>query len=90
MNKSRLNKEELNRLYNTPENRPLKYTALGVITVVIIILLYLIFRIDEISLRTMLLLRACAGAGALIFVVLVGVLTYRVNKQYIKNRNGRK
>ena len=79
-------RDELNRLYNLPENRRLKYGALAVIAVVIILLLTMTIWIENISTKVMLIMRGCAGLGALIFVVLVGILTYRVNKQHITNR----
>lgn len=77
---------EKDRLYKTPENRRLKYAALAVIAIAIMLLLSMAIWIEEISTRTMLLMRGCAGLCAIIFGVLVGILTYRVNKQYINNR----
>ena len=31
-------------------------------------------------------MRGCAGLMAILFVVLVGILSYRVNKQHVNNR----
>lgn len=79
-------REDINRLYNAPENRRLKYAAMAVIGVVIILLLSMVVWFDDISPKAMLIMRGCAGLGAIIFVVLVGILTYRVNKQHISGR----
>ncbi len=80
-------RDERNRrmqeLYNAPANRCLKRVALLVIAVVIVLLLSMVFLLDHISPRMLLLMRGCSGLGALVFVVLVGVLVYRVNKAYI-------
>lgn len=79
-------REEMNRLYNAPENRRLKYAAMAVVGVVVILLLSMVILFDDISPETMLIMRGCAGLWAIIFVVLVGLLTYRVDKQHITGR----
>lgn len=81
--------EETRNLYNAPENRRLKYCAIAIITFVIILLLSMTIWIDEISSNALLIMRGCAGLGATLFVVIVGILAYRVNKQYISNRKKR-
>lgn len=78
--------DEMNRLYNTPENRRLKHIALAVIAIAIILLLSITIWIEDIPSTAMLIMRGCAGLCAIIFVVLVGVLSYRVNKQHLLNR----
>lgn len=78
---------ELNRLYNAPTNKRLKYSALGVIAITIALLISMIIWMDDLSVKSILIMRGCAGFGAIIFVVLVGVLTYRVNSQHIENKN---
>lgn len=67
-------------------HRILKYAALTAIAVSIILILSMIIWIDELSPKAMLIMRGCAGLGAVIFVVLVGTLTYRVNKHHIADR----
>ena len=42
--------------------------------------------VDKIPSNFMLRMRGCAGLGATLFVVIVGILFYRVNKQNISNR----
>lgn len=79
-------REELKNLYNAPENRRLKYCAMAIISLVIVLMLSMIIWIDEISPKAMLIMRGCAGLGAVLFVVIVGILSYRVNKQYISKR----
>ena len=42
--------------------------------------------VDKIPSNFILIMRGCAGLGATLFVVIVGILSYRVNKQHISNR----
>lgn len=83
-------RRELKKLYNTPENLRLKYIALGVISVGIILMLVMIFRIDYISRQAMLFMQGFAGLCAIAFVVLVGILVYRVNNSYIQQQSNPK
>lgn len=80
---------ELNRLYNASTNKRLKYSAIVVIAVAIALMLSMIIWMDDLSETSILIMRGCAGLGAIIFVVLVGILTYRVNSQHIQNRNNK-
>lgn len=77
---------ELNRLYNAPANKRLKYSAFVVIAITIALLLSMIIWMENLSTTALLVMRGCAGVGATIFVILVGILSYRVNKQHINNR----
>lgn len=78
-----MDREELKKLYNTPANLRLKHTALYVIGVAIAILISMIFLVDKVSWQIWYYMRGCAGVLAIIFVVIVTVLVYRVNKAYI-------
>lgn len=78
---------ELNRLYNVSTNKRLKYSAMVVIAITIALMLSMIIWMDDLSETSIQIMRGCAGLGAIIFVVLVGILTYRVNSQHIQNRN---
>ena len=86
MNKRLQEREEINKLYNLPENRRLKYVALAVMAVVVVLLLSMTIWLENIPPKVMLIIRGYEGLGALVFVVLVGILTYRVNKQHITDR----
>lgn len=81
-------REDMNNLYHAPKYRKLKYWALAIITTVILLLFATIIWMEELTPNALLIIRGCAGLGALIFVVLVGVLTYRVNR-HIQNRNNK-
>lgn len=83
---NRLRKQEIEQLYYTPANRKLLYAALTIIAVVIILLLGGAVFIDYMSLRTLLIRECCTGLGAIIFIVIVGILVYRVSKQHLKGR----
>ena len=87
MDKYLREREELRGLYNAPENKRLKYCAITIIAIVIILLLSMTIWIDRISANAILIMRGCAGLGATLFVIVVGILSYRVNKQHISNRN---
>lgn len=80
-------RDEINRLYDSPSNKWLKYTAFIIIATVIALLASMIIWIDDISRRSMLFMQGCAGTGAAIFVALIGILSYRVNCRHIRNRN---
>lgn len=86
MSKFLQEREEINRLYNAPQNRRIKYVALAVIAVAIVLLLTMIIWIDDIPPKVMLVMRGCAGLCAIVFVALIGVISYRVNKQHLTNR----
>lgn len=78
-----MDREELKNLYNTPENLRLKHIALCVIGVAVAILISMIFLVDKVSWQLWYFMCGCAGVLAIIFVVIVTVLVYRVNKAYI-------
>ena len=75
--------DELKRLYNTPENLRLKRIALCVIGAAIAILISMIFLVDKVSWQLCYFMRGCAGVLAIIFVIIVTVLVYPVNREYI-------
>lgn len=79
-------RDEINNLFNARKYRPLKYSALAVIGIAIAATFAMIFWIDEIPSRTMLFIRGCVGLCALIFVILVAMLTYRVYSDYFRNQ----
>lgn len=78
-----MDREELKKLYNTPANLRLKHIALCVIGLAIAILISMIFLVDKVSWQLWYFLRGCAGVLAIIFVIIVAVLVYRVNRAYI-------
>ena len=77
-------KEETDRLYRTRVNRRLKYIAMTVIVIAILLLFATIFLQNSISWTTMMFMRGCAGVCAIVFVILVAILVYRVNSAYIR------
>lgn len=78
-----MDREELKKLYNTPANLRLKHIAICVIGVAIAILISMIFFVDKASWQLWYFMRGCAGVLAIIFVIIVTVLVYRVNRAYI-------
>lgn len=75
------------KLYDAPEYRPLKVSAITVISIGIGLIATQIIWMDELSLRTRLIMDGCTGCCALIHVVLVTILLYRVNSRHIRNRH---
>lgn len=78
-----MDREELKKFYNTPANLRLKHIAICVIGVAIAILISMIFLVDKVSWQLWYFMRGCAGVLAIIFVIIVTVLVYRVNRAYI-------
>lgn len=78
-----MNQDEIKKLYNTPANLRLKHIALCVIGVAIVIMISLVFLVDKVSWRVLYILRGAVGVLAIAFVIIVGVLVYRVNRSYI-------
>lgn len=90
MNKYLEEREKINQLYDSPKYRRVKYAALFFVAIAIILLLSMTFFMDNISSRAISMMRGCAGLCAIIFVTLVGLLSYRVNKEHINNRRKNK
>lgn len=65
----------------------MKYAALISIGISIILLLIMTFGfVDFENSAALLFMRGCAGLFAIIFVVLVGILVYRVNTSFFKDK----
>lgn len=78
-------RRELEKYYNEKPNLRLKYAAIASIAIAIILLLINAFGLVGTS-TTVLLLRGCAGLFAIIFVVLVTILVYRVNAANLNDK----
>lgn len=78
-----MDREELKKLYNKPANLRLKHIVLCVIGVAIAILISMIFLVDKVSWQLLAVMRGCVGVLAIIFVIIVAVLVYRVNRDCI-------
>lgn len=79
-------REELDRLFNSPANRKIKHIALVVISITLVLLLAGLIWIDQLSDRSLLLLRGFAGLFAIVFAILYTVLVYRVYREYIHKK----
>ena len=85
-----MDREELRKLYNTPANVILKRIALCIIGMAIAIMISMIFLVDKVSWQLLYFMRGCAGVLAIVFVVIVAILVYRVNRAYITGDGNRK
>lgn len=79
-------RDELNKLYNKPANRKLKYCAVVAVSITLALMLAMLICMKLLSYRNLLLIKGLAGSFAIIFVVLIGVLVYRVNREYINSK----
>ncbi len=80
-------RDEINRLLNAPKYRRLKYSALIVIAVAIAAQIATIIWLDVIPSRTILFIRGCVGVAAIVFVVLVAILAYKVYSEYFTGQS---
>lgn len=86
-----MDRDEIRKLYNTSANLRLKRIALCAIGVAIAIMVSMIFLVDKVSWQLLYFLRGCAGVLAIVFVIMVAVLVYRVNSAYIsEGRNSKR
>ena len=84
--KKEAHRRELEKYYNEKPNLRLKYAAIASIAIAIILLFINAFGLNRTSTTVLLLLRGCAGLFAIIFVVLVTILVYRVNAAYLNDK----
>lgn len=79
--------QEREKYYREKTNTRLKYAALISIGIPIILLLTMAFGfVDYNNTTAILFMRGCAGLFALIFVVLVAIIIYRVNVSYFNDK----
>lgn len=79
--------KEREKYYCEKTNLRLKYAALISIGISIILLLIMALGfVDFDNSAALLFMRGCAGLFAIIFVVLVGILVYRVNTSFFKDK----
>ena len=86
-NKEKMQQEQ-EKYYREETNLRLKYAAL--ISIVMSIILMAIMALGIVDLdntNAILILRGCAGLFAIFFVVLVGILVFRVNTSYFKDKS---
>ena len=75
--------QEREKYYRERTNTRLKYAALISIGISIILLLTMAFGfVDLNNTSAIIFMRGCSGLFALIFVVLVAIIVYRVNVSY--------
>ena len=79
-------RDELKKLYNKPANRKLKYCAVVAISITLALMLAMLICMEQLSYRSLLLMRGFAGLFTIVFVVLYGVLVYRVTREYINSK----
>ena len=79
--------QEREKYYREKTNIKLKYAALISIGISILLLLTIAFGfVDYKNTTAILFMRGCAGLFALIFVVLVAIVVYRVNVSYFNDK----
>ena len=79
--------QEREKYYREKTNIKLKYAALISIGISILLLLTIAFGfVDYKNTTAILFMRGCAGLFAIIFVVLVTIIVYRVNVSYFNDK----
>ncbi len=86
MSSYREQRDEINRLFNAPQHRKLKYVSLMLIGLGIIAEIAMIIWFDDIPDRSKILIRGCIGICAILFVILVTILAYRVFSEYFRGK----
>lgn len=79
-------RENINEWFKRPKYRIWKYLGIGIGIAIIVLLTVGIIWMDSMSWRTVLVIRGCAGALAIIFCVLMLIYYYIVYKDYIRHR----
>lgn len=82
-------KEEAEKISREPANRRLKYAAIGILSIGVVLEIVMLIWYDQISDTAILWMQGVVGLCAIIFVVLVAWLYYRINKKSIDRRNGK-
>ena len=78
---------EFGRIGRIPANRKYKRIALGWICAGIIFMLAAIIGVDSFSVRTLLILRGCAGVCAVFFIIFVAIYLFRVYKTLFNQKS---
>lgn len=78
---------EIQKILDFRSNRRIKYIALGIIGIGIILQIISIIFIDSLPIRTLLFMRGCTGICAILFFVLAGIYIYRGYSKYWQDRN---
>jgi nitrogen fixation/metabolism regulation signal transduction histidine kinase len=89
MNNYRQQHNEFNQLFNALKHRRLKYIALTVICAVIAAQISMIIWIDDIPNHIKVFIQGCIGIGAIVFVLLVTIIAYRVFTEYFRSKYDR-
>ena len=79
--------QEQEKYYREKTNRQLKYAAIISIGISIILMLIMACGfVNSNNKAALLIMRGWTGVFALFFVVLVGIIVYRVNTSYFENK----
>lgn len=79
-------RDYINRLFKSPKHRPLKYSALTFIGIAIAAQIALIIWSEDIPMQAKLIIRGGVGVCAIIFIILVAIITYRVYSDYFRSK----
>lgn len=78
--------KKLEKYYRERTNVRLKYAAYISIGIGMMLMLALMFLMDKLGDTAILLMRGFAGVFVILFVVLAGILVYRVNAAYHRDK----
>ena len=77
--------KSLKEIYNTPANLRLKHIAIVIGLVIPLLIMSGIF-LPDIPVKLYLFLGGCAGLSAVAFVIIVAILVYRANAEFINQK----
>ena len=78
--------EEQSKYLNTPVNLRLKYAAYGMVSIGLLLLVIMCVWFDHLSWKVWYFMRGCVGVCITIFLILIGILYYRVNSANLRNK----
>lgn len=79
-------RNSINEWFKLPKYRVWKYILIGIAIAIMLLLTSTLIWMDSLKWQTKMAMRGCAGALAIIFVVIAAIYYYIVYKDYIKHR----
>lgn len=81
-------RDNINAWFNRPQYRKWKYTIIGVASIIVLIMVSMLIWMDSLTQQIIMIMRGCAGALGILFVILCAIYCYIVYRDYIRDRFG--
>ncbi len=79
-------RQSINEWLNRPKYRVWKYSAIGIACVIFLLLMSTVIWMDSLQWRSVMILRGCAGALAILLFVICAIYYYIAYNDYIRHR----